>query len=522
MSEGPRAEGGPEESVATGSVRTVAAWTLASRVLGLGRDVLTAAFFGVGPVLDAFTLAFRIPNLARRWFGEGAFAVAVIPALTRVEAEEGAEARDRLATGLIGGVFLFTAALGAAGATLLAGAVATGALVDERDRLFAILAAILLAYLPLICVVAQLAAVLQSVGRFAAAAAVPAVLNAVWIATLVAFAATGRTGDAWSARMLAISLVAAGALQICLLAVAAWRAGLRPRRVTAAARARIVPVLKSTPAVAAAVGVSQINVAVDSAVAWLLVPEGGVSALYFGQRLYEFPVGLIGVAVGTVIYPAMTRREAAGDRAGLVATAVEGARLVTFVGLPAGAGLMLVAGPLVDLFFGYGAFSDGDAARTAAVVMACGAGVWPGMLLPVLQRAHLAAGATGFCVRVALAGAALNAILDVPTATLAGEAGLAAVTSGVAFLQAALFWRGLRNVDAGVMTVVTGRPFAKMAAATACMAAAVFVAASLISAADRLIAVAVPVGVGIVIYFGVAALLRLPDAGRFFRARSLG
>ncbi|MEM7811192.1 MAG: murein biosynthesis integral membrane protein MurJ, partial [Planctomycetota bacterium] len=408
------------ENFSSDAVRSVTALTLVSRVLGLARDVAMAAVFGGGPVFDAFTLAFRVPNLFRRWFGEGAFSLAVIPALTRVASRQGPAARDRLATALVLFASGVTALIAVVTFCGLTGLVGSGVFAAGRDRLWADYVRILIWYLPLICATAQLSAVLQTAGRFAAAAFVPVVLNLSWLATLAVWLglAGSRGESATLGGALCCAIVVSGLLQLAVVSGDCFRSRVWIRLPGRTDWGRARRIVAGAPAAVAAVGITQVNVVVDAIFAWWAAPVGAVSALYFGQRLYEFPIGVFALAVGAVIFPAMASREADGDRPGLGRTTADGLRLVAFLGMPAAVGLVLVARPLVTLFFRYGAFSDADAGRTAAVVVALAVGVLPGMLLPILQRAHLAVGATGRCVRFPVIAVVANAVLDGPAAWL--------------------------------------------------------------------------------------------------------
>ena len=388
--------------------------TLASRILGLLRDVATASLLGLaaGGVTDAFVLAFRLPNLLRRLLGEGALASSYLPVLA-AELERDRARAQALATAVVAGL---AAALTG---VLLVGECLCGLVwiesADPALRLLVGLTATMLPYLWFVCLAAQLAATLQALSRFSVPALAAAVMNIGWLVGAWWIAPAVSTDKTTQAYALAGCVVAAGALQAAVQLAALRRAGFAWRIDWRASAEPGLRVLRALGPLAIALGVTQINTLVDSLVAWgLTAPAraatidaaaagsatidwlpggieyplrtGATAALYYAERFYQFPVGLLGVAVATAIFPLLSRHAAHGRRGQLGSDLVGGLRLVCFTSLPAAVGLMLLAKPLTAPLFEHGAFTADDAARTARTTAGYALGICAYAMLPVLAR----------------------------------------------------------------------------------------------------------------------------------------
>ena len=442
----------------------VAGLTLLSRLLGLARDAATAAAFGAGPVLDAFTVAFRLPNLARRLLGEGALSAAVLPALVKTREASGDAASDALAAAVVGRL-----ALGLGAATLLAEALLiplalgrVGGLGDEW-RLLCGLTAACGPLATFTCVGAQFAAALHARGRFAAAAFCPILLNLCWLA--------GVAGAAWllaqgapkerAIYSVAAAVTAAGAVQVAFMAFALRRAGFVWRWDPAGTRAAVAGVRAAVAPALVGLSIAQVNSLVDGFAAWgLAAPAddpaaalvaglgyplraGAASELFFAQRLYQFPVGLLGVTVGTVLFPLF----AAALRDELRDAALSGLRLVLYLGAPASVGLVLTADLLSAVLLSRGAFDETAAARTAAAAAWLGAGAWAGCGLSVASRVFYAADDRRTPVTVGVWAVAANLLLNAALVWPLGVAGLAAAATAATCGQfAASVWLLRRTV----------------------------------------------------------------------------
>ncbi len=454
MSDAGGASSAARPRTAFAGVPVVAGLTLVSRVLGLLRDAATAAAFGAGPVLDAFTVAFRLPNLARRLLGEGALSAALLPALVKARGANGGanggagdDLADALATAVVGRL-----AVGLGVAVLLGQAVllplalgAVGGLGGEW-RLLCGLTAACAPLAAFTCVAAQLAAALHARGRFAAAAFCPILLNLLWLAGVAGAALLLKrgapAGDAIYS--VAAAVTVAGAVQTAFLIDMLRRAGFRWRRDPAGVRAPLAAVRAAVVPALIGLSVTQVNALIDGFAAWglaapandpdaRLLPglfggapyplrSGAASALYFGQRLYQFPVGVFGVAVGTVLFP----RFAAASRGELNAAALGGLRLVLYIGVPASVGLILTADLLSEVLFNRGAFDAAAARRTAQTAACLGAGAWAGCGLSVVTRVFYAADDRVTPVRAGVWAVGANLLLNATLVWPLGVAGLAA------------------------------------------------------------------------------------------------
>jgi putative peptidoglycan lipid II flippase len=451
-------------------ILTIGGWTMVSRVLGFLRDVQIAALLGTGPVADAFFIAFKAPNLFRRLFGEGAFNAAFVPEFSGILATEGRDEARRFAQEAIAVLAFWLAALTVAGLILmpyLMAWLAPGfAEVPGKMELTVTLARIMFPYLFLICLAALLSGVLNGLDRFAAAAAAPVVLNGVSIASMSVLSPLVPTvGHA-----LAWGVTAAGVLQLVLLGVAVRRAGMRLRVPVPRLTPRMRVLLRRMGPGLVGAGVTQLNQTVDIIIVSLL-PAGAASLLYYAERVYQLPLGVIGTAVGTALLPLLSRQARSGDTAGAVASMNRALEVTLVLTLPAALALAVAGGPIMLVLFGRGAF-DASAARLSAQSLAAYALGLPSIvLLKVLVPAFFAHGDTGTPVRVGMAAIALNLVLNLLFMVPLQHVGPALATSLSAFANAAalgvILWRrGQLAPDARVR-----RRLPRMALAAAAMAA---------------------------------------------------
>jgi putative peptidoglycan lipid II flippase len=517
------------------SLWTVATSTLVSRILGMFRDTVTARMFGVSPITDAFWLAFKIPNLARRLFGEGALTAAFLPAFSRQLVREGNGpplAAWQLASAVFSLIAGFLLALVLLGEGVLWG-LATWSGVEEHTRLLLGLTAVLLPYALLICLAAQVTAVLHALGHFTWPALVPVVLNLVWISSIWLVDPWFAPDQQAQAYALAVCVVVAGVFQLALQIPTLHRLGFRFQWQWRDAWPDVRGIVRAMLPVMFGLSIEQINTLLDGLIAWFFSqPEGGglmplpgsppyplqagaVSALYFGERLYQFPVGVFGVALGTVLFPLFARHAAQGAIERLRDDLTIGLRLVLTIGIPASAGLMLVAEPLTRLLLEHGEFTHDDSRRTAALIVAYGSGVWAFCSLPILYRGFYALGDRISPVRVGMAAVVGDAILNLTLIWPLAERGLAWSTALSAVLQGScLVWliqRRIGRLDWARIRKTTVRALG----ATTVMVVTCLVTTSLIPT-DRttwrqVIALAGPVAVGLGTYVAAARLLGLVE-----------
>ena len=505
--------------------------TLVSRVLGMLRDSATAALLGLsgsGGVMDAFALAFRIPNLFRRLFGEGALTASFLPVLTdRLE-------HDRTAAWQLASVMLTLLTVVLVGVVLV-GELICAALIwlspdDSQLRLLAGFTAALLPYLVLICLAAQLTATLQALGHFGTGAWAPALLNVCWLAAAWWIAPEYASDKSSQAYILTGAILIGGVLQMAIQLPLLRGFGFRYDWNWAASRDAVRRVLAGMSASAVGLAITQLNTLADSLLAWGLaaptpgtpvgwlggivnypLQDGAVAALYYGERLYQFPLGLVGVALGTAIFPLLSRHAARGDFDRLGYDLTLGLRLIALIGVPASVGLVLLANPITALLFEWGEFTAADASRTARVIACYGAGVWAYCGLPVLVRAYHATGSPRAPVRIGMAMVGVNLALNLILIWPLAEAGLAVATAVAAALNllmlSVVFARSVAPLDLRAIAVSTG----KTVLASAVMAATVLLVLQLhpagASLSSRAMTVLLPCLAGAAAYFAAAWML---------------
>lgn len=515
-------------------LRTVSLLTLFSRVLGLIRDVGMAALFGNGVVMDAFVIAFRLPNLARRLFGEGALTAAFLPALVQEMHGQGRQSAWRLASAVL---VLLTVALSS---LVLLGELGLGVAslwVHTGDaRLLVGLTALLLPYLVLICLAAQIGAIFHALEHFTWPALLPVLLNVVWIAAIWGLAP--RLGSP-TGQVYAITgcILAAGLLQLAAPLPKLYRLGFRWQRDWRQAKARVGGIVRSMLPVVVGLSITQVNTLADSLIAWgLAQPEtgpkavlweggpaypveaGSVSALYFGQRMYQFPLGVFGVALGTVLFPRLSQH-AGRERFDLLRNDLTlGLKLVAGIGIPAGVGLILLARPLAVLLFQRGAFDGTDAEQTAGMIAAYSIAVWAYSGLLLVHRGYYACGDRITPMRVGLAAVALNLVLNALLIWPLGGAGLALATAVSAVVQMLGATWLLKGRTGSLNWPALWRTVVRVALATLVMSAVCLWTRQSFAVVDgtmgeRILAVMIPLAASLVTYFAAARLLGLNELG---------
>ncbi len=465
------------------AARVVSGLTFLSRILGLVRDAVFAAAFGAGWAASAFSLAFMVPNLFRRLFGEGALSAAFIPVFTEVRQQGDGQRAGRLAGTILIGTGVLVVGLVLLGEGFVAG---LRPIIESspRNQLTLRLTAVMLPYAVLICAVALMGGLLNVLGHFAAPAAAPIVLNLCIIAAIAGGAAVGGLGIETHLVWVAVAVVIAGVLQLALqwAAVRARGFRIRPALDLGDEAARRIAWLAGPMALGLAV--VQINALADVLIAYVFVPHGGApNKLYLAQRLYQFPLGVFLIALTTAIYPQFSRMAADRDMDGFGDSIVRGLRMVVFVGLPASVGLILLREPLVGLLFERGRFLHADTTRTASILLFYAAGVWAYGLGMMLGRAFYALQDSKTPVRIAVVMVALNLTLNlilVHVLPEPQERGLALATAICAAIQSAWLAAVLaRRVGHITWSGLIGQAL-RVAVATVVMAAACLTVARLL------------------------------------------
>jgi putative peptidoglycan lipid II flippase len=428
----------------------VGAHTLVSRILGFVRDLVYAHVFGADANTDAFFVAFKIPNFLRRLFAEGAFATAFVPVLSEYKAtRDYADLKafvDHVA-GVLGLVLLVVSLLGVVAAPLLVSVFAFGWVLDGEHAKLALAAEMLrltFPYLLFISLTAFAGGILNAHQRFAVPAFTPVLLNlaligcALWLAPLLD---TPITALAWGVLIAGITQFA---FQLPFLHSLRLVPSFRPRLSDPGVRRVLLLML---PAVFA-VSVTQINLLIDTVLASTL-QTGSISWLYYSDRLMEFPVGILGVALGTVILPQLSRHNAEAAPGAFAHTLDWGLRTTMVFGVPAAVGLVLLAGPLIATLFLSEVFGPTDVAQARLSLMAYGSGMLAFILIKVLAPGYYARQDTKTPVKIGVVAMLANIVLNLLLIGPLAHAGLALATSLAAYINAGLLFLGLRR--AGVL-----------------------------------------------------------------------
>jgi len=420
--------------------------TLVSRLAGFARDIVISAALGasVGPAADAYNTALNFPNLFRRIFAEGAFAAAFVPAYAKTLETEGEAVADKVATDALAAVAFATLALTIVAQLAmpwLMAVINVGFLDDPaRFKLAVVLTQITMPYLPCMAVAALLSGVLNARGRFIISGAYPILLNVIMLAAVIP-AQGGQIGAAYAASW---AVLVAGVSQAGLCWWAARRAGADIRL----ALPRLTPAVKAIiiTAIPAAIGNSatQINVFISGNLSSFVA--GGRTWLATADRLYQLPLGLVGVAIGIALLPRLSRAVASADHGQQQASMDEALTLSMALTLPAAAALMAMPYFLIDALFTRGAFLQIDAVNTARALFQFGWGVPAFVLIRILAPAFFARRDTRTPMIFALVSVAVNAALAIGLFNLGwGIAGIAAAVSAAAWtnviLLAAALWR---------------------------------------------------------------------------------
>jgi putative peptidoglycan lipid II flippase len=415
--------------------------TMISRLLGFVRDMLIARIFGVDMATDAFFVAFKIPNFLRRLFGEGAFAHAFVPVLSDYK-ENGSKQALQLFIDRMAGSFsliLFgISVLGVIAAPLLITLLAPGfPWQGEQHDLSVQLLQITFPYLLFIALVAFAGSILNAHAKFAVPALTPVILNismiiaAIWLAPMMSQPVTA----------LAWGVFTAGVVQLLFQIPSLWAIGLVPKFKLGFADAGVKKVLKLMLPAMFSVSVTQINLLLDTLVASFL-PIGSVSWLYYSDRLVEFPLGILGIALGTVILPSLSLNHAADDKAAFSSSLDWGLRLVFLIGMPATIGLIMLAEPMLSTLFQYKEFSANDVHFASLSLRGYAIGLLGYILVKVLVPGFTSRQDLKTPVRYGIYAMIVSLALNVLAVPFA-HAGLALATSLGALYNSWLLFRKL-------------------------------------------------------------------------------
>ena len=492
----------------------IASLTLLSRLLGLARECTFAILFSTGEILSAFRIAFMLPNLARRLFGEGALSAAMIPVLTDSLQSRGEEASKRFVGSLM---------------NVLIPGLTAGVVVAEviiiiwralHDDLALQLSALLMPYMAMICVVAVAGGVLQVRGHFATPAFAPALLNLALISAAWVGAEWAELSGIQLIYVICGGVLFGGLAQLLLTAWALKAVSFFPDL----GRFRLDPQIKTVGTLMGPmiIGLSavQINALMDYLIAYLfIVEEGervGPAVLGYAQYLYQLPLGVFGIALATAIFPVLSEKAAQNDRAGLADVLDRGLRMSLFIALPSSVGLMFVARPLVATLYERGAFDSSDTTRVAGVLIFYSTGLAAYFTQHIFVRAFYALKNSKTPARIALWMVGVNLILNLSLVFVLEERGLALATAVCAVIQVLWLRKRLQNEFTELQRLRRGSSIIKMVTATAIMAGALWVfhdpaGIGKIFHQNTFIQLTVMVIVGIVTYAVAAYILHIDE-----------
>jgi putative peptidoglycan lipid II flippase len=447
--------------------RQLAFLTLISRIFGMLRDMSFAFFLGANNLMDAWVIAFKIPNLARGIFGEGAASSSLIPIYSQEQQQdpEKAQVLARTVTTLIFVILSVIVLIGEIG--IFWYLKANGSEMLETTRLMLLLSAVMLPYMTLVCTVAILGGILNAHRHFAAPANAPTLLNIIMIAALGLSGWILKLDPKQQVFFMAVSVLLAGVAQILMQLIPLWKMGMSMRpawQIRTPALRRIM--LLMGPMILGLTA-TQINTLAGDIIARILsgsaekgqffmffgrqiaypVWEGAVSSLFYGQRLYQFPLGVLGISLATAIFPILSTAAAEKDFTLLSKTIGRGIQAAFFIAMPATVGLMLVARPLVTVLFERGRFTERDSLITCQVLMFYAIGLCGYFLQQVVTRAFYSIQDSKWPARTAALAVVISLILNLVLIWPLGAAGLALSTALCSYLQA------------GFLLLILGRQF---------------------------------------------------------------
>lgn len=486
---------------------TVGAWTLLSRTVGFARDVLIASYLGSGPMAQAFLVAFSLPNTFRRFFAEGAFNTAFVPMFSK-RYEAGDDPHGFAADALSGLAFIVTvvSVVAMIGMPLLVYAMASGFAGDERFSLAVYYGRITFPYILFMSGAALFSGVLNAGGRFIAAAAAPVILNVVFIGAML----LGKH-EGWDTGLtLSWATPVTGFLQMGLV----WAACARMGYPLWFRRPRLTPDMRQLVRIAfpsvLAGGVVQINLLVGRQVGSFF--DGAIAWLNYADRLYQLPLGVVGIAIGVVLLPDISRRLKANDIAGSRYAYNRATEFSLLLTLPAAVALMVVPVPVISVLFKRGAFSDLDVTNTALTLAVYGAGLPAFTLQKVLQPLYFAREDTRTPFRFAWHSMIVNAGAALALAPVVGFVSAALGTTLAGWAMVVQLWWGTRHMgEAAAFDARLKDRLPRLAVASLLMGVALWVMAHALAAPldaprIRYAALAAMVAGGAAV-FGLAAVL---------------
>lgn len=428
------------------SLAKVGSNTMLSRVLGFVRDLVFAHTFGANANTDAFFVAFKIPNFLRRLFAEGSFSVAFVPVLAEYKAKRSMEELKLFVNhvaGTLGGILLLVTALGVLGSPVLVMVFAPGFIgVDGKMDLAADMLRLTFPYLLFISLTAFAGSILNTYNRFGIPAFTPVLLNlsligcAIWLSPQMERPIVA----------LAWGVLLAGIVQFLFQLPFLKQLGLLPKFKFAPKDEGVRRIVKLMLPAIFGVSVTQLNLLLDTLIASFLV-DGSISWLYYSDRLMEFPLGILGVGLATVILPSLSQKHATESPEGFSHTINWALRWVLLLGVPCAVGLFLLAGPMIATLFQSKVFLPSDVAMAQRSLMAYSLGLIPFIMIKVLAPGYYARQDTKTPVKIAIIAMVSNMVFNIILVFPLAHAGLALATTLSACINAGLLFRGLRREE---------------------------------------------------------------------------
>jgi putative peptidoglycan lipid II flippase len=506
--------------------RQIVLLTVISRVLGMVRDMAFAFFLGASGIMDGWVIAFMVPNLSRRLFGEGAASSSLIPVYSQ-ELEKDREQADRLA------MTVATVVVVVLGVVVLAGEVLIwlcyGLSPHESTRLKLALSGVMLPYMITICLVAILAGVLNTHRHFAVPAAAPVILNVLLIGALCFAGWVLKASPHVQVFVVAASVLVVGLVQLGMHLPPLWSVGVRVRPVWDVKTAAFRRVVLLMGPMVLGLTVTQINTLADNfAALWLSgsaekghffelfghriaypLWEGAVSQLFYAQRLYQFPLGVFGISLATAIFPVMSADAARGDLGALRQTISRGLTGSLFIAVPATIGLLFISEPVVALIFQRGQFTSQDTAGTAFTLSCYVLGLSGYFGQQVLTRAFYALQKSDVPARSAVVAVVVNVFLNLVLVWYLGAGGLAASTALCSYLQVVILAVVLRRQLGPGMFTGMGRAFLQTLMVTFCMEAVLLGVMHVLRGQGTMLQLSAALLSGVGVFLLVSRLLRI-------------
>jgi len=498
------------------AIATVSGITMISRFFGFIRDIMVAAVLGAGPLADVFFVAFKLPNLFRRLFAEGAFNAAFVPQFSGILTERGRhrarEFAEQALAVLLWSLLIFVILIEITMPWVMFIFAPGFATNPEKFDLAVLLSRITFPYLLFISLVSLMSGLLNSLGKFAAAAATPILLNICLIGAilwLINFTST-------PAHALAFGVVIAGAVQLFWLLFHVGKAGIKLRLLIPRLTPPVRTMLRRIVPAAVGAGVYQISLLVDTVVASLL-PTGSISYLFFADRVNQLPMGMIGVAVGTALLPLLSRQLSAGDSAAAIHTQNRAIDITLFLSLPAAAALIVIALPTISVLFERGAFGPTETMATASALAVYATGLPAYIMVKALTPAYFAREDTSTPVKIGLLAVLVNFVLNLVLMGPFQHLGIAAATSASAWLNTillafVLFRRGHFSIDTRLKSRLP-----RMVFATVIMALFLYLGMNGLSEMlaggqlEKCMALFLLVSGGLIVYFAISFFIGVAD-----------